>query len=719
MQAASGMRSVALAGDATNSAIVTGDKVTVQLRVDGEDALLASLLRRSPSRTLRPRPLDGLAPPSPEHLDRGAESQAVRAGVGPGRVFELCGEPGIGKTFVLRSALQGGAGMPDGSVCMFAAGKPYFDVLQELHEAFHASGQPAVIGQQQIRRDLADRSALVVIDAIEPGDDELRQLPLVLPGCALVLAGREPLGVEGVSLQVGGFATLDAMKLVEQELGRPLQPDELAAAERVCSLLGGHPFHLRQATAGVRAGRRTVEQLAQALSGDARATLAALLVDGLSGEEAAIVSRLAALGGAAVAAEHLSEIAGADTPRVLAALVQARLIAADGARYRIAGVLHDRGVLDSGELERASAYFTRWALGARSRPAALLAEAPALLALLRRAEQEGRDTDVIALGRASDAAFAWGRRWQTWGEVLDAVLIAAERSGDASARAWALHQAGTVAYCLGDSSYAREALDEALRAREMLGERDPAEATRHNLQFIAEPPVAGGGVADGASAGRGARDGEDLGVLSLLGIRAPSVAVGGVVVAVIVGIMVLGGVMALALGGGDADSSGFVTATTATEPAITTQTQTTPPVEQFTLDVSVTGDGEGTVRFDGRTCTDRCAYDVDDGTEASLVATARSGSTFEGWTDPCAMKRRCTLGVTGPRILIATFTVDATPPPPECDEIVDPGCLTDPEIPPPVTPPPPVTTAPVVPPPVITPPPPPPATTTPGVQDPN
>ena len=720
MQAASGMRSVALAGDVSNSAIVTGANATVTLRVDGDDALLAGLLARAPSRSLRTLPLAGLPPPPAEHLDRETEGQAVRAGVGPGRVFELTGSREIGKTFVVRSALRGGAGMPEGSIYVHAAGKPYSDLLQELHEAFHASSQPAVVGQQRIRPDLASRRALVVLDAIELGRDELRQLAEVLSGCALVLVGREPLGVEGVSLRLGGLATPDAMALVEQELGRPLQAGELAPAERVCVLLAGHPFELRQATAAVRARKRSFEELAQSLAGDSRAGLARLLAGELSGEEAAIVSRLAVLRGASTAAEHVCELAGADASRMLTALREARLIASDGPRHRIAGVMHDLGVLDAGELARATAHFAQWARGARSRPAALLAEAPALLELLRRAADEGRDADVIALGRACDAAFAWARRWQTWGEVLDAVLVAAKRSGDDSARAWALHQAGTVAYCLGDSTYAQEALQEALRARETLGEGDPAAATRHNLEFIAAPPLPSG--ASGLE--RGARDDGDLGVLSLLGIRAPSLALGGVVAAFLVVIVVLGGVLALALGGGDADSSDFATTTTATEPTTTTQTQTT-PVEQFALDVSVTGDGEGTVRFDGRACRDRCTYELDRGSEASLIATAREGSRFDGWTDPCATQRRCTLRVTDPLILIATFTADATPAPPECDEIVDPGCLDDLDPTSPAPTPPPVAPPPVVvPPPVISPPPPPPppaapATTTPGQPSPN
>lgn len=680
MEAASGMRSVAVAGDDTNSVVVAGDDVAVQLRVDGEDALLRNVLRGSqPSVwSLRGLPLDGLAPAPAEHLDRSAEVQAVRAGIGSGRVFELTGAREIGKTFVVRSALDAGAGMPDGSVYVVAKGKPYSDLAQELHEAFYESSPPAVVGRQRIRRDLAGRRALVVLDSIELERDELDQLAMLLPGCAIVLVGRDQSVGEDARLQLHGLAAPDALKLVEQELGRPLRSGEGEAAAQVCAMLGGHPYELRQAASGVRHEERTFDELAQALAGDPRAELSKLLLDGLTGEEAAIVARLAALRGASVGGEHLAEIAGTDLRSTLDALEQSRLIAREGESFRIAGTLHDHCPVGAGEPASASAHFARWARDARARPSRLLAEAPALLELLGRAGDEGRDADVIALGRACDAAFAWGRRWTTWGDVLDAVLSAAQRSGDESARAWALHQAGTLAYCLGDTSYAQEALQEALLVREMLGERDPAAATRYNLEFIAAPLVEPAG--DGDRGGRRSdRDGLDI--LSVLGIGGQPIAIVAAAVALLVVVGVLGGVMALALGGGGGDSPDFVTTSQADLPTATTATQTqtqTTPVERFSLDVTVTGDGSGTVSIGSKTCRDRCSYELDEGTDAELIARPSTGSTFVGWTDPCATKRRCTVTIDGPRVVIATFTAGA--PEPGCDEIVDPGCQSDPDL---------------------------------------
>ena len=340
--------------------------------------------------------------------------------------------------------------------------------------------------------------ALVVLDSVELERDELRQLARILSRSYLVLVVRDRALGEGGRIVVGGLQTGAALALVEQELGHALAAGERAAAERVCELLHGHPFELRQAAAAVRERERTFTHLAGELAtGNAEAALARLMLARLSAQEAAIVAQLAALRGATVGAEHLAGIAGvSDLTPALQALERRRLIASASPRYRIAGALHDTPA-DPFAVASATAYFTRWASLQRARPERLLSEAPALLELIRRAGEQGRDADAIALGRASDAAFAWGRRWESWKEVLEIVLAAAQRNGDASARAWALHQLGTLIYALGDPTPAVAALREALRLREQLGEHGAAAATRHNLEFMGAPSAGGGGARAG------------------------------------------------------------------------------------------------------------------------------------------------------------------------------------------------------------------------------
>ena len=215
--------------------------------------------------------------------------------------------------------------------------------------------------------------------------------------------------------------------------------------------------------------------------------------------------------------------------QALHALEARRLIASASPRFRIAGALHDGAAGGPDAVAGATAYFASWARRHRARPARLLSEAPALLELIGRAESQGRHADVIALGRASDAAFAHGRRWGTWSAVLDAVLSAAERSGDDGSRAWALHQLGTRAYCLGEVPAAVATLQEALQLRERIGERAAAEVTRYNLEFIASPPPAGdggGGGGGGGGSGPATRIALVVALVAALAVAGAAVAVG-------------------------------------------------------------------------------------------------------------------------------------------------------------------------------------------------
>ena len=94
----------------------------------------------------------------------------------------------------------------------------------------------------------------------------------------------------------------------------------------------------------------------------------------------------------------------------------------------------------------------------------------------------------MRLGRALAGALALGGRWSAWAQVLQWVLQAAEALGDRDVKAWALHQLGTRALCLGDGDSARTSLIQALRLRQTLGDRAGAHTTRNNLELVVGPP---------------------------------------------------------------------------------------------------------------------------------------------------------------------------------------------------------------------------------------
>jgi hypothetical protein len=676
------VRSIAVAGDVTNSVIVTGDDVTVELRVDGDDPLLAKLLAgpRLPTQNPRPLPLDTLPAPSSSHVGRDAEAVAVQAALAASATLEIDGAADVGKTFLVRYALASGGGqgrMRDGVAYVFARGKSYADVLQELFEAFFACAPPFLAGEQQIRRELAGMQALVVLDSLELDRGEVRELVAALPRCRFVLVARErPLG-EGARVAVGGLTLPDAVRLVEQELGRPLDPAERSGAEDLWRRLDGHPFKLRQAAADVREGSRTFAALASALTaGSPTPALADLLRAELSPGEAAILSQLAALRGETLGIEHVIAMTG-QPKAAIGALEARRLIASGSPRFRLAGALGDTVAPDDLAVRRLTEHLVGWARANRGRPATLLAEAPALLALWRGAVTDGRDRDVVELGRAIDAAFSWGRRWGTWGLLLDSVLRSALRVGDQGAEAWALHALGTRAYALGDPAEAVALLTQALGIRERLGDPAAEQATRHNLDFIGGPPPdasqEGGGAPRGGGpfAGRGRAVALGL-ALTLAAAVAAAVALNAgshqpgnpvdtTVPRVIPTIPTTGGTAGTSTGtattGGATTGSATGTSTgAATTGAATTGTTAT----SFRLSISPPPEGGSVSSADGRIdCpATRCRAEFPAGTPVDLTATPQKDGAwrFIAWSrDACGATDSCRLVLDRDQTLTATF----------------------------------------------------------------
>jgi len=81
---------------------------------------------------------------------------------------------------------------------------------------------------------------------------------------------------------------------------------------------------------------------------------------------------------------------------------------------------------------------------------------------------------------------------------------------------------------------------------------------------------------------------------------------------------------------------------------------------QYTLTVSKTGDGSGTVTSNpaGIDCGSTCNYDFDDDTEVTLTAEATEGSTFTAWSDEeCSGTGTCDVTLSEDREVTANFGV--------------------------------------------------------------
>ena len=84
----------------------------------------------------------------------------------------------------------------------------------------------------------------------------------------------------------------------------------------------------------------------------------------------------------------------------------------------------------------------------------------------------------------------------------------------------------------------------------------------------------------------------------------------------------------------------------------------TPPVmSNYTVSVSLNGAGGGAVTGAGINCGSTCSASLANGASVTLVATAASGSTFDGWGGACVGTGNCVLTMNATQNVTATFTI--------------------------------------------------------------
>jgi LysM repeat protein len=448
---------------------------------------------------VRPRPAPVMLRPRPfrDMLDRETETSTVTADLQSQRPVQLHGQAGLGKTSLLRHLAYHAptTPFPDGMIYLSARHISLPDLLQSLFEAFYQSDTLIKPTDAEIRHQLQDKHALIILDDVGLERDEVGALLDAAPACTFLLASTERrLWGEGRALALSGLPPDAALALVERELGRTLTPQERPVAETLCTALEGHPLRLIQAAALAREEGRPLAELAGEMHHPSpEQTLLDGQLNSIAEPGRRVLAALAALNGAPLSAEHLAALTGLkEIGPVLDTLRQRGLVQAHSPRYSLTGPLTET-LQQAWNLtpwvERALAYFTRWAEAQRADPERLLPEAEPILKTLEWAFNAGRWRDVLRLGRAVEGALALGRRWGAWRQVLQWMLQAAQALGEGVAEAWALHQLGSRALCLGDTASARTSLIRALRLRESLGDRIGTEVTRHNLNLLIGPPV--------------------------------------------------------------------------------------------------------------------------------------------------------------------------------------------------------------------------------------
>ncbi len=450
----------------------------------------------------RPTPVRPSVRPFRGLLDRAAESEAALQTLTEPAPVEFYGQPGIGKTALLRHLAYNtpDGHFPDGCVYRDQVGsQPAADLLQFLFDSLYESGRDYKPREAELLNLLRDKRALVLLDDVDLPRAEIERTLNAAPECAFLLSSSERrIFGEGLALRLQGLPDPESTQLLERELGRLLAPGEQVAAQAICALLEGHPLHIAQAAAAAQERNFPLGELAEKMQA-AKAKgqnpadlLNQLMIDSGSDDEKRAMAAMAALDGAPARVETLAAVSGiSDFNATLEKLTRRKLVETRVDGYRLAGPLQAILQKDWDLTERrnsALAHLTAWAEGQRRDHRRVEESSSALLSAFNWALRNGRWDEAKRLGKALDVALTLSGRWEAWGQVLRQVGEGAAAVGDEETAAWVLHQQGSRALCLGDNEAARRYLTEAMERRAAMGDHAAASATRHNLDWLF-PPV--------------------------------------------------------------------------------------------------------------------------------------------------------------------------------------------------------------------------------------
>jgi hypothetical protein len=306
----------------------------------------------------RPRLIRGL-------LDRQAELTAALSALDAGLPIEVSGEPGIGKTAMLRHLAHQprATAFVDGILYVPAQHQTASDLVQIIFEAFNESEEYCLPTDAEIRRGLQEKQAFIILDDVHLPQNELERVIDVAPRSVVAVATRERcLWGEVRGLALKGLPADAAMALLEREIERPLDVAEQSEAAGLCAAVEGHPLRIVQAAAIVRERGIPIGGWTQEVTPD---DIVAELMAPVDDKQRRALLTLGALSGVPLEAGHIAGIAEVtDIEPSLMMLVRRGLVVCNQSLHQLADGVGDR--LRQTEdlkpwLNRAITYFTSWA----------------------------------------------------------------------------------------------------------------------------------------------------------------------------------------------------------------------------------------------------------------------------------------------------------------------------------------------------------------------
>ncbi len=479
----------------TGEKVVIGDKV-IHLTSHGGRVSFDPQPQPNPQPRPRPQP-QYYCRPVTNLLDRQQETNRIMDLLRDAQPVEIHGEPGVGKTLLLRSL----AFSPDlaylfqdGIIYRAVHQQPIDDLMQSLFDDFYEYEEEAFYKPtpEEIQQRLRGKRSLVILDDVDLPAEDVQTLLTSLPSLNFLLAGRSPhLWGEEHRIELEGLPTEQAIDLAEVAINTSFTEEERGIAQALCTALSNHPLRIVQASALVRERRLNLPTLVQQIqAAPSPEVLILRAVSTLPEPQRRILAAISVLGTTPVAAYHLGTITAiSNLPPVLEDLVSWGLLTTDGVRYALAGNLLTtiRQYWNlTPWIQPVIRHFVNWSAQHARVRGTLAQESDTLLAVMATAAQQTQWKEVLHLARQADQSLPLSGHWGAWEQVWQRGLQAARELGDQGAIANALHQLGTRALGLNDALSANTYLTQALQLRQSIN--DPgANTTRHNLEFLLNP----------------------------------------------------------------------------------------------------------------------------------------------------------------------------------------------------------------------------------------
>ncbi len=437
-------------------------------------------------------------PPGENLLDRTESIKEAIAALKSRQSVELLSPTGFGKSSLLRCLAyepQIISAFVDGVISLSPIHPYVGDILQSLWEAFYESDISYKPTDNEIRQQIQNKQALILLDDNKLIEEEVEHLRNIASRCTFLIASSSKRRIQrqGRAIILSGLSIKDAITLMEGELQRSFRAEELPAARSLCTILKGHPLHLRIAIAYMQEERRSLaEIISQLPTSEPGKYLIEQIVKSLTETQRIILDLLAVMGGVGLDSEQVKNITNQQNYLgILEYLRRRHLVQFAGSRYStsntIIEILPPEWKLTA-PIDSAINYFVNWAEKHQKQPKNLLLEIDAIAQILEVAVRCSRWQEVLRLVKAVEGPLALSKRWGLWEQVLQRGLQASQAVRDQASEAWALHQLGTRALCFEQNSTASTYLARAIQLRKSLGDETAVAATRHNFNLLPPEP---------------------------------------------------------------------------------------------------------------------------------------------------------------------------------------------------------------------------------------